>query len=180
MQLPNKYAWLNNEPGPKALTEALKHYGTLEHIGKGSNANILNWAVELKVNGYYTDDDIPWCGLFVGICVSRAGYTTPALLKMLGARNWLSWGNPVFPGEEKLFDILIFSRTGGGHVGFYIGENEKAFLVYGGNQANTVGFAFIDKHRLLAARRYPWKIGQPENIRKIHLSFDGQLSSNEA
>lgn len=179
-QLPDKFAWLAKEPAPKALLEALDHYGVLEYPGKGSNPDILKWARELKVDGYYIDDDIPWCGLFVGIVVSRSGYKIPISLKTLGARNWISWGNPVFPGREMLFDVLIFTRPGGAHVGFYVGENEENFLVYGGNQSNAIGFTFIDKKRLVAARRFAWKIGQPPNVRKILLTYDGVRSDDEA
>ena len=178
--VPVKWQWLYNEPAPKALIEALKHYGTLEHPGKGSEPNIILWAKELGVDGFYTDDDIPWCGLFAGIVMSRAGYDIPKKLDCLGARNWLNFGDVVFKGQEKLWDVLVFSRPGGNHVGFYVGENSHAFLVYGGNQSNSVGFAWIDKHRLVGCRRAKWKIAQPPNVRKIILSETGELSTNEA
>ena len=161
------------------LVEAIKHYGTLEHKGKGSNPNIMAWAKEVGVNGWYTDDDIPWCGLFVGMVAKRCGYPFPAS-KLLAARQWINWGEPVTKGREMLWDILVFERAGGGHVGFYVGENDKAFLVYGGNQSNAVGFAWIDKSRLLGARRPKYVIGEPDNVRKIALTETGILSSNEA
>lgn len=178
--LPVKWQWLYKEGQPKALVEALRHYGILEHTGKGSDPNIAAWAKELNVNGYYTDDDIPWCGLFVGIVMKRAGYEIPKGLDSLGALNWLRFGNVVVKGQEKLWDILCFTRPGGGHVGFYVGENAHAFLVYGGNQSNAVGFAWVDKTRLAGCRRARWKVGQPSNVRKIILSESGELSKNES
>lgn len=177
--IPDKYKWLVNEPGPKMLIEALKHYGTLEHVGKGSNPNITAWAKEVGVSGWYTDDDIPWCGLFVGVVAKRSGYPFPAS-KLLAARQWINWGEPVTEGREMLWDVLVFQRPGGGHVGFYVGENNKAFLVYGGNQSNKVGFAWISKERLLGARRPKYQIGEPPNVRKIYLTEKGELSTNEA
>jgi uncharacterized protein (TIGR02594 family) len=178
--IPDKYKWLLQETGPKMLIEALKHYGTLEHKGKGSNPNIMAWAKEVGVNGWYTDDDIPWCGLFVGMVAKRCGYPFPAS-KLLAARQWINWGEPVTKGREMLWDILVFERPGGGgHVGFYVGENDKAFLVYGGNQSNAVGFAWIDKSRLLGARRPKYAIGEPDNVRKVALTETGILSTNEA
>lgn len=176
--LPEKYKWLNKEGAPKMLVEALKHYGTLEKPGKGSNPNIMDWAKEVGVSGWYTDDDIPWCGLFVGVVAKRAGYPFSAA-KLLAAREWINWGQAVPKGREMLWDILVFSRSGGGHVGFYVGENDKAFLVYGGNQSNAVGFAWIEKTRLLGARRPVYKVGEPDNVRKIVLSETGELSKNE-
>lgn len=177
-QIPGKWAWLSNEPGPKILVEALKHYGTLEHVGQGSNANIMAWAKELGVSGWYTDDDIPWCGLFMGIIAKRAGYEPPR--DFLAAKNWLNFGLTVPVHDAKLSDILIYSRPGGNHVALYTGENAHAFLNFGGNQSNAVGFAWIDKSRLIGVRRCPWKIAQPDNVRKIYLNETGELSGNEA
>ena len=179
MSLPEKYNWLSKEPAPKMLIEALKHYGTLELVGKGSNPNISKWAKEVGVSGWYTDDDIPWCGLFVGMVANRSGYPFSAA-KLLAAREWVSWGVAVPIERAMLWDVLVFSRTGGGHVGFYVGENKDNFLVYGGNQSNAVGFAWIVKDRCIGVRRPPYKIGEPDNVRKIYLTFDGKLSSNEA
>lgn len=179
MTLPNKYAWLYNEGAPKMLVESIKHYGTLEHVGKGSNPNITAWAKEVGVSGWYTDDDIPWCGLFVGVVAKRCGYPFPAS-QLLAARQWINWGEPVTLGREMLWDVMVFERPGGGHVGFLVGENDKAFLVYGGNQSNAVGFAWIDKKRLLGARRPKYAIGEPKNVRKIYLSETGEYSVNEA
>lgn len=177
--LPQKYQWLNKEGAPKMLVEALKHYGTLELAGKGNNANIMLWAKEVGVSGWYTNDDIPWCGLFVGVVAKRAGYPF-APGRLLAAREWQGWGVGVPVERAMLWDVLVFVRPGGGHVGFYVGENDTAFLVYGGNQSNAVGFAWIDKARCIAVRRPLYKIGEPDNVRKIHLTFDGQLSQNEA
>jgi len=179
MTLPTKYQWLYNEGSPKMLVEAIKHYGQLELKGKTSNPNILKWAKEVGVSGWYKDDDIPWCGLFVGVVALRSGYPFSAG-KLLAAREWINWGEPVIKGREMLWDVLIFSRDGGGHVGFYVGENESAFLVYGGNQSNAVGFAFIAKNRLIGARRPKYATGEPKNVRRIYLSYSGELSLNEA
>lgn len=178
-KLPVLYAWLGQEGAPKMLVEALNHYGELEIPGKGSNPNISKWAKEVGVSGWYTDDDIPWCGLFVGVVAKRCGYPFPAS-KLLAAKQWINWGVPVTEGREMLWDVLVFSRDGGGHVGFYVGENDHAFLVYGGNQSNAVGFAWIAKTRLVGARRPAYKIGEPANVRKVILSLTGELSKNEA
>jgi uncharacterized protein (TIGR02594 family) len=175
--LPDKYKWLNKEGAPKMLVEALRHYGTLEHVGKGSNPSISIWAKEVGVSGWYTDDDIPWCGLFVGVVAKRCGYAFSAA-KLLAAKEWATWGTNA--DTAMLWDVLVFQRPGGGHVGFYVGENDTAFLIYGGNQSNAVGFAWVAKDRCIAARRPIYKVGQPANVRKIILTENGELSSNEA
>lgn len=174
--LPDKYAWLYNEKQPKMLVEARRHYGILEHPGKGSEPNIIAWAQEVGVRGWYPDDDVPWCGLFVGVVVKRAGY--PIKTDLLSALSWGNFGEKIPKRREALWDILVFTRPGGGHVGFYVGENENNFLVYGGNQSNAVGFAWIDKKRLVTARRPLYKIGEPPNVRKIWMEYDGTIISN--
>lgn len=180
-QLPVKWAWLANEGAPKMLVEALRHYGIMEKPGKGSHPDISQWAKELGVDGWYTDDDIPWCGLFVGVVAARCGYpfVNKNKLLQLGAANWAQYGVTVPKAQASLWDILIFDRPGGGHVGFYVGENDHAYLVYGGNQSNAVGFAWIDKARCTAVRRPAYKIGVPSNVRKVYLSETGELSTNE-
>lgn len=176
--LPLKFQWLDAISTPKIWAEARRHYGQLEHVGKGSNVNILSWAKEVGVSGWYDDDDIPWCGLFIAICVLRAGYKTVGST-LLAAISWAKWGIDVAKGQECFGDILVFGRTGGNHVGLYIAENKTAFLVYGGNQSNAVGFAWIAKSRLKACRRPAYK-NKPESVKKIWLAESGELSVNEA
>ncbi|MBB6499124.1 TIGR02594 family protein [Pedobacter cryoconitis] len=175
--LPQKFNWLDSFKSPLIWMEARKHYGLLEIPGKDSNPDILKWAKEVGVSGWYTNDDIPWCGLFVGICVQRAGYQTVGS-KLLAALEWSNWGVGINPGKEAFNDILVFKRPGGGHVGFYCGENDQAFLVYGGNQSNAVGLAWIDKARLVACRRLAFK-NRPETVKKIRLTTTGTFSENE-
>lgn len=181
--LPKQYSWLAQERAPKMLVEALRHHGVLEKKGKGSHPDISQWAKEVGVSGWYTDDDIPWCGLFVGVVAKRAGYPFSSA-KLLSARAWLEWGEEVPKGREMLWDVLVFSRAGGGanggHVGFYAGENENAFAVYGGNQSNSVSITWIAKSRFLGARRPIYRIGEPDNVRKIVMNASGELSNNEA
>lgn len=171
MNLPANQSWLNNEPGPKALKIALSLYGTLETPGSASNPVIMEWAKEVKVIGWYPDDATAWCGLFEGICNLRAGW--PVSKELLSALSWAKWGTHVEPGDEMLGDTLVFVRPGGGHVAKYIGESKDNFFVYGGNQSDKVGFEWVHKSRLFAARRAPWRVSQPDNVRKIELSDSG-------
>ncbi|RZL82832.1 MAG: hypothetical protein EOP66_04490 [Sphingomonas sp.] len=47
---------------------------------------------------------------------------------------------------------LVFGREGGGHVGFYVGEDDHAYHAIGRNQSNSVCITRIAKSRLIAAR----------------------------
>ena len=178
MKIPKPYEWLNREDSPKILVEAIKLYGTKELVGKDHNPVILDWADEIGgwIADYYINDEIPWCGLFVGICAKRAGFAFNQ--KMLSASAWKTWGNGV--SEAKLGDVLIFTRQGGGHVGLYVGEDSIAFHVLGGNQNNQVSVTRIEKTRCVAMRRCAWQVAQPSRVRRVFLSATGTLSTNEA
>jgi hypothetical protein len=78
-----------------------------------------------------------------------------------------------------LGDVLVFVRNGGGHVGLYVGEDETAFHVLGGNQSDAVNIKRIAKRRLYAAR-WPTYRAEPVNVRQIPLAPNGALSANEA
>lgn len=174
--LPKQYQWLNNEPGPRVLREGLTTYGTIEKPGPGSNPSILAWAKAIGLDRVYRDDATAWCGLWMAYVALQAGWQPP--INPLWARNWLSFGTPQKVAE--LGDVLVFSRAQGGHVGLYVGEDSLAYHVLGGNQGDRVSIKRIAKNRLLGARRCPWRINQPGNVRRVGLSASGSLSQNEA
>jgi uncharacterized protein (TIGR02594 family) len=176
-ELPAAYAWLAREAGPRVLIEALALVGTKEVPGAASNPVILSWAREVGVANAYTNDGIAWCGLYAAVVAKRAGFEPVG--NPLWARNWLGFGTKV--STPALGDVLVFSRPGGGgHVGFYVGEDATAFHVLGGNQSDTVKVSRIDKGRLLGARRCPWRLAQPTAVRPVRLAAGGALSTNEA
>lgn len=183
--LPNAYAWLAAEPGPKMITEALALYGTLETPGGRSNTTILDWADEIGgaagagayekwAAGFYDDDSIPWCGLFMALVALRAGKTIPD--KYLSALAWSSFGVGV--GRAMLGDVLVFTRSGGGHVTLYIGEDSEAYHCLGGNQSDSVCITRIAKSRSPAIRRPVYR-QQPDNVRRILLAAGGAISAKE-
>ena len=174
--LPPKYRWLADEPGPRLLVEALKTYGTAEKPGPGSNPSILEWAEETGLKRVYTSDSTAWCGLWMAYVALQAGWPPP--VNPLWARNWLDWGTP--QKRAALGDVLVFSRGKGGHVGVYVGEDGTAFHVLGGNQDDRVSIKRIAKNRLLGIRRCPWRVNQPANVRPVVLAASGALSTNEA
>lgn len=171
--IPDQYRWLLNEPGPKMLAKALELYGTAEVVGEKHNPIILDWADEVGLGGLYQSDEIPWCGLFVGVVAKRAGKPLPA--NPLWARNWAHWGAAASP---RLGAVLVFTRESGGHVGLYVGEDNKCFHVLGGNQGNKVCIVRIEKDRLLAAREL-YKV-TPANVRPVVILRTEEVSRNEA
>ena len=180
------YTWLEKEPGPRILVEAVRLFGVAEVTGNGDNATILSWARELGLEKQYKHDETAWCGLFAAICAKRAGYAVPKT--PLWALSWAKWGKQ--SDLPMLGDVLVFEREviqpktkkiqRFGHVGLYVGEDVRAFHVYGGNQGNRVCVTRVARGRLITARRSKWKLRQPPNVRRILLRAQGLLSAQEA
>jgi uncharacterized protein (TIGR02594 family) len=170
------YAWLKKERAPKILVEAVKHIGVKEIVGKQHNPTILSWAKAIGLEKVYTNDEIPWCGLFVAYCAHASGL--PVVKHPLWALNWNKYGNVA--KVPMLGDVLTFTRNGGGHVGIYVGEDATHYHVLGGNQNNSVSVSRIAKDRLSQARRTAWKIAQPASVRVVHLAAKGVVTTNEA
>jgi uncharacterized protein (TIGR02594 family) len=169
------YNWLKEEKSPKILVEAIKQIGIKEIVGSKHNPVILEWADEIGLKKVYTNDEIPWCGLFIAHCAHVAGLQV--VDKPLWALSWANYGTKV--DEPMLGDILTFKRDGGGHVGIYVGEDATHYHVLGGNQNNSVSISRIAKSRLHQARRTAWKIAQPANVRKVFLEAKGTITTNE-
>lgn len=178
MTLPVRYRWLIEEPGPRLLVEFLKLYGTAEQPGAGSNPSILSWAKAVGLAHVYKSDATAWCGLAMAYAALQAGWDAAPRGNALWARNWMFWGTPA--PVAALGDVLVFSRGKGGHVGVYVGEDPACFHVLGGNQSNAVNIKRIARSRLIGARRCPWRINQPANVRPVKLSATGAVSTNEA
>lgn len=163
---------------PKMVKEALAMYGTLETPGAKSNQVITAWAKETntKDDNWYDNDATPWCGLFCAVVAQRAGKEVPP--QCLRALSWADFGTKV--EQAMLGDILVFKRTGGGHVGIYVGEDKNNYYVLGGNQGDKVCIAKIAKNRIFAIRRPIYSIAQPESVKQYFVSGEGAVSTNEA
>lgn len=189
MTVPHKYAHILSPNAPRMIREAARLYGTVETPGAENNPTIMAWAREVETalgsrdlahrTLGYTSDSIPWCGLFAGIVAVRAGWAKQMPRTPLWARSWLEFGQKAT--VPSFGDILVFKRDGGGgHVGFYVGEDDFAYHVLGGNQSDKVTISRIDKRRLLGARRPIWKVSPPKSVRRINLGMGGGISNNEA
>lgn len=183
MNLPDQYRWLVKLRGlPRTISLAIAELGVKEVVGKGSNKTIIGWRDELNLAGAkvegYSDDDIPWCGLFTAIVAFRRMKNPAEVVKNpLWARNWVRYG--VKPAKPGLGDILVFERGSGGHVGFYVAEDATAYHVIGGNQGNKVSITRVAKNRCIAFRRPPY-VTVPPAVKPYKVAATGSLSTNEA
>jgi uncharacterized protein (TIGR02594 family) len=158
--------------------EEAKHLmGTKEVLGSKSNPDILDWAEDLDIK--YPGDDVPWCGLFVAHCV---GSTLPEEAlpgNPLGAREWERFGDSTQP---RVGAVMVFWRksqqSGLGHVGFYVGEDDDAYQILGGNQSDSVSLAWVGKNRFLSAH-WPKSAAKLTSDAVVKKKNEG-LSTNEA
>ena len=144
---------------PAWLLAARAKLGTREAAGAANNPTIMSWAKRLgtKVLGIaYNADSVPWCGVFVAACLAEDGI--PAAPIAVRAKAGASWGQNIRPERIAPGAVLVFERPGGGHVGFYVGEDPTAYHVLGGNQGDRVSIMRIAKSRCIARR---WPAGRP-------------------
>lgn len=197
MSFPAEFRWLLDpalRPLPKVIQVAIRELGVTEIVGKGSNDRILQWRNDLKAAGHnivgFSDDDIPWCGLFVAYVTWAAG--KGVVDAPLWARNWAKFGTEVATrrngklefakGQEaSLGDILVYERPGGGgHVDIYIAETATQYVGIGGNKGNRVQISPIAKARCISIRRPPYRVA-PASMRPFKISSVGaKPTTNEA
>lgn len=168
-----------DHPEPIWMVEAARYLGVQEVVGPGSNPTILGWARALgsRLLGMnYTDDDTPWCGLFVAHCIAVTLPTEPIPSVPVRASAWLDFGQRL--SAPALGAVMVFTRAGGGHVGFYAGETESAFYILGGNQSNRVSRTWIAKDRSTGFR-WPSSVAMPNRWRVLVDRNGAPLSRNE-
>lgn len=171
MPNPNEPAWLKL---------ARQYLGTKETPGPSSTPSIMAWAKRLggKILGAaYTDDSVPWCGLFMAEVMTKAGFSPPAI--SLRASQWTLFGKGLTKGAPGA--VLVFTRAGGGHVGLYVSEDATAYHVLGGNQGDAVTITRVAKDRL-APGGIRWPSGEGTSVPGVPVVRDLKvaLSKNEA
>lgn len=140
-------------PEPVWMPIARKEIGEREVRGVENNPRILLYgkSVALKV----TSDEVPWCSNFVNWVLQKAQMEST---QSAAARSWATWGEAL---EAPIYGaVVVLSRDGGGHVGFFrrIREDGK-WVLLGGNQSDSVCEAAFDADRVIAVR---WPVGMPQ------------------
>lgn len=162
---------MNSEP--RWLTIARGYIGVREIKGPKHNPTIMGWL--RKLASWIRDDETPWCGTFVAAVMQEAGLPVPRDFPR--AKAWADWGANLRESVVSPGAVLVFERKGGGHVGFYLGEDAEAYHVLGGNQGDAVSIVRISKARCIAIR---WPRGEPVLGRPVLLAANGETSRNEA
>jgi uncharacterized protein (TIGR02594 family) len=157
---------------PSWLKIARSYDGLKEIPGPRHNQTIIRWLVKLRA--WWSDDETPWCGVFVAHCMQKCSLPFPKLY--MRAKAWADYGSLLRRDRLAPGAILVFDRAGGGHVGFYVGEDAGFYYVLGGNQSNAVNVMKLGKSRLVASR---WPKGEPVIGKPVYLN-GGSVSTNEA
>lgn len=160
---------------PRWLKIARSYEGVREIPGPKHNSTIMGWL--RKLNSWIKDDETPWCGTFVAAVMQEAGLPFPKLYPR--AKAWSTYGARLRTHVLAPGAILVFDREGGGHVGFYVGEDATHYHVLGGNQKNAVNVMRIEKSRLVE-NGSRWPRGEPVNGGPVQLAANGKVSRNEA
>ncbi len=125
--------------------------GVTEIKGPKHNPEILQMWKDIKRGGI-KDDETPWCAAFTGACLERAGIRST---RFESAKSYLDWGTEL--SQPKYGCIVVFTRDGGGHVGFVVGTNSAGdLLVLGGNQSDQVNIRAFSRGRVSG---YRWPSG---------------------
>lgn len=157
---------------PIWLVSARNDIGLSEVRGSKHNPAILRYWTAIRAP--FTDDETPWCAAFVGAKLEQNGIKST---RSAAARSYANYGTNL--KKPILGCIVVFSRTGGGHVGFFVGwTKDGRILILGGNQGDTVKIAAFPTSRIIA---YRWPPGQPLTSSKGSVSEDDvQTSTRES
>ncbi|HEZ4832022.1 TPA: TIGR02594 family protein [Neisseria meningitidis] len=132
----------------KWIEEARRHIGLKEIVGANAhNPTIVQWLKEMgsfpgASKSWYFEDETPWCGLFVGYCLGKAGR---AVIKdWYRAKAWAAAGLTKL--NAPAYGCLgVKTRRGGGHVFFVVGKDAIGrVLGLSGNQGNMVSIVPFD------------------------------------
>ncbi|HHU2470361.1 TPA: TIGR02594 family protein, partial [Escherichia coli] len=91
------------------------------------------------------------------------------------AKSYLDWGEKL--DTPAYGCIVVFTRVGGGHVGFVVGRRANGdLLVLGGNQGDAVNIRAFPTSRVSG---YRWPADEPRNTALLPVG-DAATSTNEA
>jgi uncharacterized protein (TIGR02594 family) len=158
---------------PPWIAEAKRNIGVHEIKGSVNNQKILEWWKAIRRGGI-KDDETPWCAAFVGGCLEAVGIVSS---RFEAARSYESWGSPL---KEPVYGCVVtFTRDGGGHVGFVVGQDKSGnLLVLGGNQSDAVNVKSFPRTR---ATSYRWPAGVPVDASaQLPVMAAGEISRSEA
>ncbi len=133
---------------------AAAEIGITEIEGGLSNPRILEYARVAGFDGWYHNDDTPWCSVFLNWVTEIAGLERTRDGR---ASSWEKIG--IEPRKPEPGDIALFVPVPGAthitHVGIFLGYSEDKTRIYllGGNQSDQVNITAFSADTLVGFRR---------------------------
>ncbi|MFM4953960.1 TIGR02594 family protein [Aeromonas dhakensis] len=157
---------------PRWILQAENHIGVKEVKGATHNPVIVQFWKDIRRGGI-RDDETPWCAAFVGAMLERCGIQST---RFESAKSYLSWGEQL---DRPVYGcVVVFSRDGGGHVGFVVGKDKAGnLLVLGGNQGDAVNVKAFPLSRVTG---YRWPQGEPLPVGDLPVGDSVAMSRSEA
>jgi uncharacterized protein (TIGR02594 family) len=158
-------------PEPKWIALGRSLIGLHEIPGVEHSPEIVSMWKDIKRSGI-KNDETPWCAAFVGAMLERAGIQSS---RFESAASYLNWGNSM--ASPVYGCVAVFSRQGGGHVGFVVGRDaDSNLLVLGGNQGDAVNIKAFSPLRVTG---YRWPDGIPLSATPLIIG-SAETSKSEA
>lgn len=154
------------------IVAARLQIGVREVKGFRHNPVIVGFWKLARLSGI-KNDEVPWCAGFVGAMLESCSIRSA---RSDSSRAYLKWGERIEAPEYGC--VVVFTRSGGGHVGFCVGLDARGrLLILGGNQNDAVSIAPFERARVAGYRRVPHAGARPV----LPVVADARLSSvNEA
>ena len=171
VHLNSELSFLNEYHDYPYMMTAKSLIGLSEIKGYKHNPEIVQMWKDIKRGGI-KDDETPWCSAYVGAVMERNGIRST---RFESAKSWLDWGITI---DKPVYGcIVVFNRSGGGHVGFCVGQDVNGNLqILGGNQSDQVNVKAFDNDRVVGYRF-------PEGIKMVDqlpITVASEFSNNEA
>ena len=134
---------------PIWMSIAKRYLGTAEIPGPRNNPTVLRMLKSTNIGAPYNQTELtPWCSASVNLIMDEArdkDGRIPRPTYSAAAISWATWGTELEYGQYGC--IVVMSRPGGHHVGFYYDEDDEGVQILGGNQGDAE-----------CIKRFPWSM----------------------
>lgn len=140
----------------------------------------LSWLFGKKSDGSTNyEDETAWCGSFLGGVFTQAGLDNLVPKAFYQAKAWNSVGTKLT--KPAYGCVVVFSRSGGGHVGIVVGKTTNGNLkVLGGNQSDAINIMDFSTDRVIGYRWLSVGTIPAEHRYDLPVLPAGRISTNEA